>query len=205
MGDGTVIEIEKITIRRGNQMVFKDYSESVSAIGATLLAGPNGSGKTTLVGAIAGSIPLTMGKILISGNDISAIKATSFAKLRSVAPQRRFFSLAFSVQEIIDFCSLQNRSSDWPAIIDLLGLNELLAKKVTELSIGQQQRVSLGLALIQAADFYLLDEPFSAQDSNFQKAILEIIDMRAKEKGVLVASHNTDALRSHFSHEITIK
>ena len=125
--------------------------------------------------------------------------------MRSVAPQRRFFTLAFSVAEIIELSPTHLRSSDWLEVIETLGLNQLKSKKVTELSIGQQQRVSLGLSLIQEADFYLLDEPFSAQDSNFQKAILEIIDIRAKEKGVLVASHNTDALRSHFSHEITIK
>ena len=200
-----MIEIKNIRIRRGTALVFDSYSATILNKGATLLAGPNGAGKTTLVSAIAGSTPLEAGEILINGNDISALKPSRFAQMRSVAPQRRFFTLAFSVAEIIELSPTHLRSSDWLEVIETLGLNQLKSKKVTELSIGQQQRVSLGLSLIQEADFYLLDEPFSAQDSNFQKAILEIIDIRAKEKGVLVASHNTDALRSHFSHEITIK
>ena len=89
-------------------------------------------------------------------------------------------------------------------IYSALGLDELWGKKVTELSIGQQQRVSLGLALNQNSDFYLLDEPFDAQDSHFQHEILELISDLKKTKGVLVVSHNTDALHPYFDLEIVL-
>jgi ABC-type Mn2+/Zn2+ transport system ATPase subunit len=62
----------------------------------------------------------------------------------------------------------------------------------------------VALALIQEADFYLLDEPFSAQDMASQKAIIEVITELKKEKGVLVVSHNTDALHSSFDREIKL-
>ena len=89
-------------------------------------------------------------------------------------------------------------------IVEDLGLVDLIEKKVTELSIGQQQRVSLALALIQDADFYLLDEPFAAQDKGSTNRILMVIEEMKKRKGILVVSHNTDALISHFDREIVL-
>ena len=75
---------------------------------------------------------------------------------------------------------------------------------MTEVSIGQQERVSLALALTQSANYYLLDEPFSAQDSQSIEGILQIISELRKEKGVLVISHNQDAISQYFDREISL-
>ncbi|MEI6217146.1 MAG: ATP-binding cassette domain-containing protein [Actinomycetes bacterium] len=199
-----MISISRISINRGETLVLQDFSATILERQATLLSGPNGSGKTSLIQAIAGTLPISTGEISIDGANPFLAKALDLAKLRSVAPQRRTFSLAFSVAEVIDFIPVKERADHWENTLELLGLKQFLNKKVTELSIGQQQRVSLSLSLLQESKFYLLDEPFSAQDSEYQIRILQLIDELRKEKGVLVVSHNTDSLHSHFDQELHI-
>jgi ABC-type cobalamin/Fe3+-siderophores transport system ATPase subunit len=199
-----MIKVNEISVRRGDVLVLQNFSALVPEVGATLLSGPNGSGKTTLIHAIAGSLPLESGSVEISDRNISMVSAGDLAQLRSVAPQRRIFTLSFSVAEILSFVPTSQRNEHWQATIESLGLNELMQKKVTELSVGQQQRVSVALALIQDSHFYLLDEPLSAQDSEFQLRILSAIKIIATKKGVLVVSHNTDSLHSQFDQELRL-
>ena len=198
-----MIEIKNLSFGY-QEPIFTNFSETIHKHTAVLLTGANAQGKSTLIALIGGVIKPSTGAITISGQDISQLNSREQGKLRSVAPQHRSFSLAFSVESVLNFVPEMLRAAHRDFVIDKLGLTELLHKKVTELSIGQKQRVSVALALIQEADFYLLDEPFSAQDMASQKAIIEVITELKKEKGVLVVSHNTDALHSSFDREIKL-
>ncbi|MEI8066033.1 MAG: ABC transporter ATP-binding protein [Actinomycetes bacterium] len=199
-----MIRINSISVHRGNSLVLNQYSAQIPEEGMTLLTGPNGAGKTTLINAIARSLPLSAGKIEISDRDIAQASAKELAQLRSVSPQRRTFTLAFSVAEILSFIDEAERNQHWQSTVESLGLNDIMAAKVTELSEGQQQRVSVALALIQESHFYLLDEPLSAQDSQFKERILSHLKIIAINKGVLVVSHNTDSLHSQFDQELRL-
>ncbi|MEI6038260.1 MAG: ATP-binding cassette domain-containing protein, partial [Actinomycetes bacterium] len=88
--------------------------------------------------------------------------------------------------------------------LEALEIRELADLKVTELSLGQQQRVSVALALIQAASYYLLDEPLSAQDASHQDRTLDLLSMLAKEHGILVVAHNSAAFKARFDAHISL-
>jgi len=199
-----MIDIKGVTFSRGNEVILDNFSARINNGEAVLLTGKNGAGKSTLIQLIGGFLKPDSGTIEIVGNDISKLKAADQADLRSIAPQRRIFSLAFTVVQVLNFISEKKRTLNTHEIIQELGLVPLLHKKVTELSIGQQQRVSLALALIREADFYLLDEPFAGQDDHSTIAILNTINRIKNEKGVLVVSHNADPLHSWFDQEITL-
>ena len=199
-----MISISSLTVSRDGKKVLSEFSQEIPGKSATLLSGPNGAGKTSLISAIAGTLKPIYGEIAISGKNPYQSTPLDLARCRSVAPQRRIFTLAYTVGEVVNFVPKSLRIGDPERIYSALGLDELWSKKVTELSIGQQQRVSLGLALNQNSDFYLLDEPFDAQDSHFQHEILELISDLKKTKGVLVVSHNTDALHPYFDQEIVL-
>ena len=124
--------------------------------------------------------------------------------MRSIAPQRRSFTLAFTVDQIMNFLPRKARVDDNSYLMEQLGIQKIRNKKVTELSIGQQERVSLALALAQKANYYLLDEPFSAQDSESTAKIIELLIEIKKEKGVLVISHNQDAISTRFDRVISL-
>jgi len=199
-----MIDIKRISFSRGNENILDEFSARISNGEAVLLTGKNGAGKSTLVQLIGGFLKPDSGTIEIIGNDISKLKATEQADLRSIAPQRRTFTLAYTVVQVLNFVPEKKRSLFTHEIIEELGLVPLLRKKVTELSIGQQQRVSLAIALMREADFYLLDEPFAGQDDASTIAILNIINRIKNEKGVLVVSHNADTLHSWFDREINL-
>ena len=199
-----MIEIKAISFSRGEHQIYSDFAAHLAMGEAVLLTGPNGAGKSTLIQLIGGLLKPALGRIEIDGIDIATLSAKEQAVKRSIAPQRRSFTLAFTVAEVLHFLPKKLRINDNSEVIARLGLAELLTKKVTELSIGQQERVSLALALSQRADYYLLDEPFSAQDSSSSANILELITELKKEKGVLVISHNQDAISQQFDRVISL-
>ena len=200
-----MISATSLSFSRGNHQIYKDFSAYLDKGEAVLLTGANGTGKSTLIALIGGLLQPQSGKIEIDGADIANLSAIAQAKLRSIAPQRRSFTLAFTVAEILHLLPKKMRIADSSKFIEKLGLKDLLTKKVTELSIGQQERVSLALALSQEADYYLLDEPFSAQDLHSTQKILEIInELKANKKGVLVISHNQDAISKDFDRVISL-
>ena len=199
-----MIKVNNISFARGSTPIYSDFSAELNQGESVLFTGPNGSGKSTLVALIGGLLKPQVGSIEIDGVDIALLNSKSQAALRSIAPQRRSFTLAFTVQEVLNFLPKAARIKDSAAIIEKLNLNDLLSRKVTELSIGQQERVSLALALTQSANYYLLDEPFSAQDSQSIEGILQLISELRKEKSVLVISHNQDAISQYFDREISL-
>jgi len=200
-----MIEIKKIAFKRGEKQIFTSLSAHVKPGEAVLLSGANGVGKTTLLQLIGGVLQIQSGEILINGRNVEELSIKEQAELRSVAPQRRNFSLAFTVQEVINFVPKKLKVANIDYIIDTLALRTLMHRKVTELSGGEQERVSLALAFCQSADYYLLDEPFSAQDSKSIKNIVRVIKTLQKaEKGVLAISHNQEALTQYFDREIKL-
>ena len=199
-----MIEINSISFARGAHQIYTQFSEKLEVGESVLLTGPNGSGKSTLIGLIGGLLNPDSGIIKINELAVTALSSGEQAALRSIAPQRRSFTLAFTVRQMLEFLPKKRRIADNSYLITQLGLLDLLEKKVTELSIGQQERVSLALALTQKADYYLLDEPFSAQDSQSSERILEIISELKKKKGVLVISHNQDAISNAFDRVISL-
>lgn len=199
-----MIDINSISFSRGSHQIYQKFSAQIHSGETVLLTGPNGVGKSTLIQLIGGLLKPQSGLIEIDGLNIAKLITKKQAMLRSVAPQRRSFTLAFTVRQVLELVPKKLRIKGNSYLIAQLGLSELLEKKVTELSVGQQERVSLALALSQEAKYYLLDEPFSAQDSESISRILEIIIELKKEKGVLVISHNQDALYKYFDRVISL-
>jgi iron complex transport system ATP-binding protein len=197
-----MIEIKNLSFSHGKNQIFNDFSAVIGSNCATLLGGPNGSGKTTLLQLIGGVHKPDSGSIVINGHDIASLKSKEQAQLRSIAPQRRIFELAFTVEEIFAIIRPKQRTARAGDIFEALDLYDLFSSKITELSLGQQQRVSVGLALIQSADYYLFDEPFSAQDSVYTQKLLDLITSVSKETGIMVISHNTGHIAQYFDENI---
>jgi len=199
-----MIEIKSLSFAHGKNQIFAGFDAVIQDKCATLLTGPNGSGKTTLLQLIGGVLKPRAGSIEIDGKDISSLSSKEQAEIRSIAPQRRIFELAFTVEEILAIIKPKNRAHHADVVVDALDLRQIFTSKITELSLGQQQRVSVALALIQRADFYLLDEPFSAQDSEYTQKLLDLIALLSTETGVLVISHNTGLIAQYFSERIEL-
>lgn len=192
----TVLAIEQLQIERG-ELVF--------------IEGPSGSGKSTLLSLIAGVVTPQQGKILINGVHLNALSGADRDRFRAdhVGFIYQMFNLIpyLSVIENVTlpcrFSALRRQraasraSDDKDAALKLLtqlGLNEAAAigKPVTQLSVGQQQRVAAARALIGEPELIVADEPTSSLDADRREAFIRLLfdECRRPETTLIFVSHD---------------
>ena len=182
-----MITLNKITIFRGGRPIIKEYSEQIPAGAITIILGPNGSGKSTLLAAIAGDIAPHEGVITIDKINPTLSSAGELAKIRAMAVQNQFYTMGFTVRQIIEMAG----PSD--CVMEQLQLTAIADRQVTTLSGGESQRVAIAQAIAQKTPVLLLDEPLSAQDVDSRTRIINFLKTLA-ESGttIVVVSHSTE-------------
>jgi len=163
------------------------------------LLGPNGAGKTTSFYMIVGLTPPDSGRILVDGEDITAVpmylRARNFGI--SYLPQEPSVFRKLTVEENIlavleaQPLSWHERREKMEKLIAQLGLGLIRTNRGYALSGGERRRVEIARALCIAPSFILLDEPFSGIDPIAVLDLQKIIsDLKAAGIGVLITDHN---------------
>lgn len=174
------------------------------------LRGPSGSGKSTLLGLVGGVLVPRRGVVRVLGTDLATLGAGERDRLRG---ERLGF--VFQMFNLIPYLGvLENvllpaqfspaRAARVPGgdlaaegrrLLTALGLGspDLLARPVTELSIGQQQRVAAARALFGRPPVLVADEPTSALDHDTREGFLRLLmdECRAQGSTLLFVSHDT--------------
>ena len=185
--ENAMITINEITISRDGREIIYDYSEQIPAGSITVIIGPNGSGKSTLLMAIAGDIVPSKGTITIDEFHPPLTSANELAKLRAMAVQNQFYTLGFSVRQIIEMAGPSAN------VMEQLQLTQIADRHVTTLSGGESQRVAIAQAIAQNTPVLLLDEPLSAQDVDSRKRIISLLKSLAEGgKTVVVVAHSSE-------------
>ncbi len=163
------------------------------------ITGPSGSGKTTLLSLLAGlDIPST-GSIMVDGEDITKFNEDELAQLRGerfgfVFQNFHLIPTLTALENVILSAELNGTSSAYKKSQDLLGtvgLGERYHHYPSQLSGGEQQRLSLARAFINEPDIVLADEPTGNLDSKNSDRILELISElhRVKQATILLVTH----------------
>lgn len=146
--------------------------------GMTGLFGPSGSGKTTLLHCIAGLIQPDLGRIVINGQMLYETHS------HHVPPWKRQIGLLFQDHLLFPHLSVmrnmtygqqgprKERKQRICEIAELLEIDGLLKRKVTQLSGGQKQRVALARAILASPRLLLLDEPFTGLDQALKQQLI---------------------------------
>jgi molybdate transport system ATP-binding protein len=179
--------------------------------GITGVYGPSGSGKTSLLRCIAGLEGPTTGRLVVAG-DVWQEGGSSRA------PHDRAIGYVFQEPRLFDHLDVRgnieygwrrrrhdaNHSID--AVVELLGLENLLGRRTGELSGGEAQRVAIARALLCAPRFVLMDEPLASLDQARKDEILPFLDRLHAESSVpiIYVSHNIDEICRLCDHLLVI-
>jgi iron complex transport system ATP-binding protein len=183
--------------------VFRDVSFSVERGDVFCLLGPNGTGKSTLLKCITNVLRPQSGRVLLSGKDISSLKANEAAKEMGYVPQSQVSTFPFLVKDIVvmgraPHLSLLSLPSEGDVgiayrameTVGILGISE---RPCTMLSGGEWQLTLIARALAQEPRTLVLDEPTSHLDMGNQMRILKVISGLAESGLVIImATHIPD-------------
>jgi putative ABC transport system ATP-binding protein len=185
------------------------------------LHGPSGSGKTTLLEIFAGILKVEQGEVRIAGQNLATLSESERDHFRAKHLGYIFQSFNLipylSVQENIELPIHMNPTrSERPSKAELtqtvhqlcqrLGIEGLLSKNVTELSVGQQQRVAVARALCGKPDLILADEPTSSLDTDHRERFLQLMFELCDQAGttVLFVSHDR-TIQNLFSRAVSLE
>jgi len=193
-------ELNQVSVEIQSHPIVKDVSFSLDDGQIGCLLGPSGSGKTTLLRAIAGFQSINSGSITIRGETVSDAQNMKPAEKRCIGMMFQDLALFphLSVADNIAFGLNSGRrkcSDRVDELLTMVNMQSLKNQFPHELSGGQQQRVALMRAMAPKPDLMLLDEPFSAQDTELRVQLVQEVRDILKQDGV------TTILVTHDQHE----
>lgn len=163
-----------------------------------VIVGPSGAGKTTVLNILGGMDSASSGSVLVDGHDIakySPKKLTSYRR-NDIGFVFQFYNLVpnLTALENVELAMQICRNPlDARKVLQEVGLEQRMGNFPTQLSGGEQQRVSIARALAKNPKLLLCDEPTGALDYQTGKAILKLLQDMCRERGmtVIVITHNT--------------
>lgn len=206
-GKPRLIDIERFTLQRAERV---------------FLRGPSGSGKSTLLGLLGGVLQPSGGEICLLGRSINEMSAGERDRFRG--EQIGFIFQMFNLIPYLDvvenvmlpgrFSKLREQRiigepiAEAKRLLAAVGLNDpaLLSRPVTELSIGQQQRVAAARALYGKPGLIIADEPTSSLDQDARENFLTLLmdECRAQGATLLFVSHDTQ-VGARFDRVVALK
>ena len=170
----SLLSLQKVSVGYPGKTIARFISFDVLAGEFCALLGLNGSGKTTLLKGICGLLPLSAGRCIVDGVDLSTLSEKKRARYVSLIPQRHSKLIGVTVLDAVlmglnaqlGFLSSPSKK-DKKLALDILEIMEIphhAKEDFSKLSEGQTQLVILTRTLVQNTPVMLMDEPDSALD-----------------------------------------
>ena len=201
-----IIELKNLKKQYDNNVVLKNINLHVDRGEVVSIIGPSGSGKSTILRCIIDLESITLGEVLIEGNNLTnknvdkKIKKEMLLKTGMVFQTFNLFPhmsvrnnivKTLKVVKKINVAEAENIAKN---MLDLVGLSDKIDNFPNQLSGGQKQRVAIARAL--QPDIMLFDEPTSALDPELVKEVLDIIrKLKEKKITMLIVSHEMNFVR----------
>ncbi len=196
-----------VSALKGIDLKFRE-SEFVSILGQS------GCGKTTLLNIIGGLDNYTSGDLIINGKSTKNFKDKDWDNYRNhrvgfvfqnynLIPHQTVLANVELALTLAGVSKIERRKRAIKALKDV-GLGDQINKKPNMMSGGQMQRVAIARALVSNPDILLADEPTGALDSKTSVQIMELLKSIAKDKLVIMVTHNPELAESYSTRIIKL-
>src|SRR5579872_250869 len=179
--------------------------------GMGALIGPNGCGKSTLIRLMAGLLAPSQGEVRLNGEPLSSLTSGARTQLLAYVPQSTARAFPFTALEVV----LTGRMPHLPRFafesrrdvekareaLEATGIAYLAERRITELSGGERQLVSVARALAQEPSCLLLDEPAASLDLKHPAALVRTLANLRESRGltILMVTHDLSLIQPEFS------
>ncbi len=214
-----MLELKKISksYKTGSfvQQALKEVSIQFRNNEFVAILGASGSGKTTLLNIIGGLDQYDSGDLIINNKSTKKFKAIDWDRYRNHCVGFIFqnynliphISILDNVEMGMTLSGVNSKTRKKKAkeALKKVGLLEHIHKKPNQLSGGQMQRVAIARALVNNPDIILADEPTGALDTKTSIQIMDLIKEIAKDKLVIMVTHNPDLAKDYATRIIEFK
>lgn len=186
------LTVEALSARRGEDLIFKDISFTLSAGESLILTGRNGSGKSTLLRAVAGLLRPESGRVTWETD--AAERGTRASEACHYLGHRNAMKAELSVRENLEFW--QSFVGDFAGgqgmtiteAAEAVGLGGITHLPFGYLSAGQQRRMAFAKLLVAWRPVWILDEPTAALDVNAESVFTTLIEDHLAQGGIVLAA-----------------
>lgn len=203
-----VITVQNFAMKFGKTDVIKDLSFSVKKGETFGLLGSNGSGKTTTIRALLGIYPPTSGELLIDGK---VYTVSGGIKLGYLPEERGLYKKETVIDVMTYFGQLKGMSrsdatAEAFAFLRRVKLEDKANVRLDKLSGGQQQKVQLGITVMNNPELLILDEPTKGFDPVNRKLLMDIIEeYQQKGASVVMITHQMEEVERLCDRVILLK
>jgi zinc/manganese transport system ATP-binding protein len=200
--EANAIDVRNLSVRLGGRMALDGITGRFEPGSLTAVVGPNGAGKSTLLNVLAGLTRPHRGEVVCAARGRNRI-----AYLQQQSDLDRDYPV--TVSEIVSLGLWRHFGAfraPAPAFaeriaeaVDTVGLTDLTARRIAELSVGQMRRAFFARLLLLDAEVILLDEPFAAIDTRTVEVLLTLMARWHEDRRTVIAVvHDLDQVRAHF-------
>jgi ABC-2 type transport system ATP-binding protein len=190
VNENTAVRVRNVSKRYGRIVALDKVSLEIGSGEVFGLLGRNGAGKTSLIEILEGLRTVDEGEVSVLGFDptrhLDSIKQRIGIQLQSSS----FFHKLRVIEIMQQFRSYYKKQADLDELLSLVALNEKRNSFISDLSLGQKQRLALALALVNDPDMVFLDEPTAGLDAQVRRQLWHTIgQMKQSGKTILLTTH----------------
>lgn len=187
------VEVEGLSVRYGDLVAVNDVSFAAAAGQITAVLGPNGAGKTSTIEVCEGYRTAAAGSVRVLGLDPAHQQRQLSERMGVMLQAGGVYPGARVADTVRHYCALYGKGADAATLVQQVGLADRATSTWRRLSGGEQQRLSLALALAAKPEVAFLDEPTSGVDVNGRDTIRAIVrGLAADGCAVILATHELD-------------
>ncbi len=211
-----MIDFKNITkVYNNNVLALSNLNVHIDQGEFVFLVGPSGAGKSTFIKMLLKEVDPTAGSVIVAGSDLTKLTRKEvpyyrrkigvvFQDFRLIQSLNVFDNVAFALRVIGS--SEKDIQKKVPAVLSMVGLSKKREALPTELSGGEQQRVSIARAIVNSPSLLIADEPTGNLDPETSLEIMDILsDISRAGTTMVMATHARDIVDSMKKRVIAIE